>query len=226
MLRDKNVTALVFDLDGVIVDSEPVMRLAYTMSCAEHGVVGAPPIEHFLRYMGMPLEAILATLRLPAAMAETYRKISRESLDRVTMYPGAFKMVVAARERLPALGLMTGKDRLRTLEILERFKLRELFDLVVCGDDPFPGKPHPDGLAWMIRQFGVSPGSVVMLGDSSLDIACCLAAGAVPCGALWGFSSAADLSQATAVFGSVEQFHAWITGASARHAAESVWQWM
>lgn len=224
MLRNEELAALVFDLDGVIADSEPVMRLAYATSCEEHGVVDAPPVEHFFRYMGMPLDAILAQLGLPAAMAETYRRISRRSIHRIRLYPGALQMVNAARQRFPALGLMTGKDRLRTLEILENFRLRELFDLVVCGDDPFPGKPHPDGLAWMIRRFGVPPGAVAMIGDSSIDITCCLAAGAVPLGALWGSSDAAELSRATVTFESVEQFYAWITASDAGHAVEGVWQ--
>jgi HAD superfamily hydrolase (TIGR01509 family) len=206
------ITAFVFDLDGVIVDSEAVMRSAYAGSCAHHGVLDAPPFESFARYLGMPLGEILAELKLPAEMAATYRAFSRASLHRLRTYPGVPEMLRVASRRFAMLGLITGKDRARTDEILEMFGLVPFFDAVVCGDDPFPGKPDPAGLRWIIHRFGVEPASVAVIGDSPIDIACCTAAGAVPLGAAWGFSCRADLAGAQRIFRSAEHLAGTLAG--------------
>jgi phosphoglycolate phosphatase-like HAD superfamily hydrolase len=61
--------------------------------------------------------------------------------------------------------------RLRTLALIHRF------DVLVCGDDLPSYKPDPEGLLWIVRRWGLTPGEVLFVGDSDQDFAGARAAG-------------------------------------------------
>jgi HAD superfamily hydrolase (TIGR01509 family) len=214
--------ALIFDLDGVIVDSQELMRLALAESFRRHGLAEAPPYSDFFRLMGRPLEEILAALGLPAGMADTYRRVSRENLHRAAPYDGVPALLETCRARGLAVGLLTGKDRARTEEVLRLFRLRGAFRLVVCGDDPLPQKPAPGGLTALLAAFGVRPDRGALVGDSPHDMACARAAGAGALGAGWGFTSATELraSGAGLIFHSPWELCAWLQAGLARGLPE------
>jgi phosphoglycolate phosphatase len=202
----------VFDLDGVIVNSEPLMRTAFAAACRACGVAEPPAVEMFLACMGMPLPAIAQKLGLPVRFVSTYQGICRERMEMVTLYEGATEFLTTARARFRHLALMTGKDRSRTTLLLERVRILGRFDAMVCGDDPYPGKPDPAGLQALMRRFLVGPADTTMIGDSAIDIRCGIGAGARTLGAGWGFAQASELSGAGAalVFDRPEQFGRWL----------------
>src|SRR5262245_37460562 len=92
---DATLDALVFDFDGVLFDSRSLMRHALETSFREHLGAGEPPFEPFFRLMGKPLDEILQRLGLPSAMAETYRRVSRECLAMAAPYEGALEALRA-----------------------------------------------------------------------------------------------------------------------------------
>lgn len=149
--------------------------------------------------MGRPLEEILRILRLPKAMADTYRAESRAAMSLAALFEGVPQMLDSAREKGYRLGLMTGKDRTRTEEVLDQFAIAQVFEATLCGDDPHPAKPEPAGLIWLLGQLRArSPAESVMIGDSPLDITCARRAGVFAVGANWGFSSERALVRAGA----------------------------
>lgn len=203
---------MVFDFDGVIINSEPLMRQAYEHACQRCRVDEPPRVEAFLACMGMPLPQIVACLQLPAAFTAEYQSYCRSHMQLVTLYPGLQAVLSLTRHQFSYLALMTGKDRLRTELLLRRFGLTHVFDTLVCGDDPFPGKPDPAGLRHLLRYFEVSPEETCMIGDSAIDIRCGLGATVRTVGAGWGFSSVHDLAECGAqlVFERPEHFADWL----------------
>jgi HAD superfamily hydrolase (TIGR01509 family) len=181
--------AVVFDLDGVLIDSRPQMEFVFRECYREFGNGGEPPLEEFFHRMGMPLPEILRELGLPADMAAKYRDMSRQLYKQIRVVPEAHATLSQLKAINLPLGLMTGKDRARTLEILGYYGLRHFFSGIVCGDDPYPGKPAPDGLLALAGTLAVPPERLVMVGDSVLDVRCGLAAGAVTAAVTWGFES-------------------------------------
>jgi len=181
--------AIVFDLDGVLIDSRPQMEFVFRECYREFGPGDEPPVQQFFQRMGMPLPDILQELGLPPEMALKYRELSRQLHKQVRVVPGAYSTLNLLKGIDLPLGLMTGKDRTRTLEILNHFGLKHFFSGIVCGDDAYPGKPAPDGLLGLANIFGVDPQRVVIVGDSVLDVRCGLAAGAVTAAVTWGFES-------------------------------------
>jgi 3-amino-5-hydroxybenzoic acid synthesis related protein len=184
-----NIDAIVFDLDGVLIDSRPQMEFVFRECYRQFVDEGEPPLQEFFHRMGMPLPDILRALGLPAEMLQTYRKLSRQLYKQIRVVPGAYSTLELIRSMGMPIGLMTGKDRERTLEILGHCGLKQFFSATVCGDDAYPGKPAPDGLLALAARFGVSPERTVIVGDSVLDIQCGLAAGAQALAATWGFES-------------------------------------
>jgi len=207
-----NFDAVVFDLDGVLIDSRPQMEFVFRECYREFVDESEPPLQEFFHRMGMPLPEILRDLGLPSEMLHTYRKLSRQLYKQICVVQGAYSTLELIKAMGMPIGLMTGKDRERTVEILGHFGLKQFFSATVCGDDAYPGKPAPDGLLALAAQFGVSPKKTVIVGDSVLDVQCGLAAGSLTAAVTWGFESKERMSSCGAhkCLSSFEELDAWL----------------
>lgn len=179
--------AVIFDLDGVLIDSEPLMRFAFEQ--VYRRIIGdhqPPPIETYLEHMGESFPQIMRHLGLPITLWEPYRLLCRENIERVKVFKGSRALL----ERLGALKLklaiLTGKDSQRTQQALEHFDLRRYFQEVVSSDQLNNPKPHPEGLLYALRQLGCAPHEAVMVGDAVSDVQCAARAGVVSVAVTWG----------------------------------------
>lgn len=178
--------AVLFDFDGVLIDSEPLMRFAFESSYRALGLPGAPPTESYLEHMGESFPRIMQHLGLPLALWEPYRELCRTHLDLVTL----FSQAPALLERLHARGLrlavVTGKDRARTLESLEHFGLRRFFQAVVASDELRRPKPDPEGVRRALELLACPPSAALMVGDAVADVLCAQRAGVLAVAVTWG----------------------------------------
>ncbi|MCW1841242.1 HAD family hydrolase [Prosthecomicrobium hirschii] len=101
---------------------------------------------------------------------------------------GLMRGLAAAGARL---SILTTDDRLGTVATLPILGVERLIDAMVCGDDPIPAKPEPDGLLHLAALAGVDPSRVLMVGDSAGDMVTARRAGAaLAVGVLSGTSRA------------------------------------
>jgi len=178
---------VVFDLDGVLIDSEPLMRFAFEASYRQVIGDGSPPIESYLEHMGESFPCIMDQLGLPHALWEPYRELCQAHIDRITFFPEARDMLAWARQTLNLkLAVLTGKDRLRTLQILEHFEVADFFSAVVTSDQLNRPKPDPEGLLHILEVLNCSADEAAMVGDAVSDIFCAQGAGVTSIAALWG----------------------------------------
>lgn len=163
---------VIFDFDGVIIDSFKVQKKALMESYKMVVGEGKPSLEEFFSYSGDSIENIFRQMHLPLTMVEPYKKISRENLDGIVVFDGIFELLVHLTERGYKIGLCTGKNRERTVEILDYLELSQYFNTVVCSDDVEHPKPAPDSLEASIRCLGLDKNNAVMVGDAPNDIQC------------------------------------------------------
>jgi pseudouridine 5'-phosphatase len=169
----KPIDAVIFDLDGVLLDTEPLYTLATGAVVAEFGKTYEWALKR--RVMGRgPLEAaqlVARELELPIS-AEEYLLRTDAALERLfettPAMPGAAELLGSLASARVKLGLATSTgERLYALKARRHAWLSH-FGVVVCGDDPevAAAKPAPDIFLVAARRLGVSPSRCVVVEDS------------------------------------------------------------
>ncbi|MBI5691139.1 MAG: HAD family hydrolase [Verrucomicrobia bacterium] len=163
--------AVVFDLDGTLIDSLPMVLAAIQHAIAPFG--GRTSMEIFARLGGPPDRFLADLLPDPAAVPEALRRMEvfhRENIHLIRPYDGVRTLL----EELAAGGIRvavwTGRDRASTEALLDRHALGGLLGTVVCGDDLPSHKPDPDGLRRILGQLGLPAAEVLLVGDADVDV--------------------------------------------------------
>jgi 3-amino-5-hydroxybenzoic acid synthesis related protein len=178
--------ALICDLDGVLIDSEPLMRFAFAASYRRILGDGPPPIEAYLEHMGESFPHIMDQLGLPHTLWAPYVDICRQHIDRITIFPQTRALLAWAAAHQLKLAILTGKDRARTLQILQHFGLGDCFDAVVASDQLRHPKPDPEGMRHALQLLACAPDEAVMIGDAVSDVLCAQRAGVCAIAVTWG----------------------------------------
>jgi beta-phosphoglucomutase family hydrolase len=170
-----DLQALIFDMDGVIVDNTPVQARAFQLLFRDLGLE-ADANELLRRLNGMPATDILEQVfdhPVPEAERKKYAN-QREFLYR-TLYwderkpaPGLVEFLAAARAVGLKIGLGSGSANDTLSYILDYLDLRRFFDVVVGADDVGEGKPHPETYAVVAEKLGVAPANCLVFEDAIL----------------------------------------------------------
>jgi N-acetyl-D-muramate 6-phosphate phosphatase len=196
------VRAILFDLDGTLLDTAPDMVGALNALRGEQGC--APlPYEEVRPAVSHGAARILKTgfpNALPdqaAALQGRYLEIYRCALSRETqLFPGMQRVLDVLAGRRLKLGIVTNKPAWLTEPLLEEMGLRARFDCVVSGDTVAERKPHPLPLLHAAMLAGTAPRECVYVGDAERDIQAAHAAGMQALVADYGYLGAGEDSTA------------------------------
>jgi AHBA synthesis associated protein len=178
--------AIVFDLDGVLIDSEPLMRVAFAESYRQIIGDGPAPIEAYLEHMGKPFPQIMDCLGLPHSLWAPFKEICRRRIEMIKLFPESRGLLDWAQRHDLGLALLTGKDEQRTAEILEHFAIGSYFTAVLTPEQLTRPKPDPEGILCALEALGCEPEHAVMVGDSTSDVLCAQQAGVPAIAVTWG----------------------------------------
>jgi HAD superfamily hydrolase (TIGR01509 family) len=177
-----SIAAVVFDLDGVLVDSEQVWDAARRDVVAEHGgtwhegatrdMLGMSAPE-WSRYVVERLGVPLSPEEVNAAVVEA---MLREYDERLPLLPGAREAVERMAERWP-LGLASSSNRPVIDLVLDRMGVAERFAATVSSEEVGRGKPAPDVYLEAARRLGVDAVACAAIEDSENGIRSAHAAG-------------------------------------------------
>ncbi len=185
--------AIIFDFDGVIINSLEVQRKAFYDSFRKVSNGSLPSFEEYVSHSGDSIKNIFIKMGLPLEMIEPYCEISRKNIGFIEVVDNIESILIDINKRGWKCGLCTGKDRERTLEILALYNLQSYFEAIVCSNDVNHPKPHPESLLLVIQQLNCSLENSVMIGDGKNDIICAKDSGVKSIAVSWGHSTLSDL---------------------------------
>jgi HAD superfamily hydrolase (TIGR01509 family) len=177
------VSGVVFDLDGVIVDSEHLWEQSWAACCARRGA--AWTTEDTATCQGMSPPEWAGYLAGKFGDPDATRQIERECVDHVIaairdghapMLNGAWDLVRQVGAQVP-LALASSAARRVIDAVLSHHRIGEWFQATVSSEEVPRGKPSPDVYAEAARRIGVQPGSGIAVEDSSNGIRAAHAAG-------------------------------------------------
>lgn len=166
----KNIKLVLFDLDGLLIQSWPFIMASY---------------DHVLSQLGLPKVGLGDPIMRHCTLLESYNHlgVTGKMLDQATQLHLEFqernlqliKPFPDTHSTLEALGSRFRKgvvsNRMKNApDMLRHCNLFHHMELVIGADDVICGKPHPEGILSAIEYFGVDPNQTVMIGDTSIDI--------------------------------------------------------
>ncbi|HEX5011346.1 MAG TPA: HAD family phosphatase [Planctomycetota bacterium] len=176
--------AVIFDMDGVLVDSEPLHFATTNVVLARRGA--AIDRAFYDQRLGMPevdfFRDVVDRLQLREAPEELARERIRESLDVLAgadLLPtdGALECLLLLRADGRKLGLATSAARAQLELIVERFALRSVLSALVAVEEVAHGKPAPDLFLEAARRLSVAPEECIVVEDAVHGVRAARAAG-------------------------------------------------
>jgi len=166
------IELIVYDLDGVLIDSSGAILIAFNTALREAGF-DACPEDEILGMIGMPLDGMYRKVLpseswglVPGCFDRFKKVFSEVSLDHVRLLEG----VEPTLAHFESEGLMqcvaTNKSTSEAERILDHLGVHDRFDLIVGFDDVETPKPGPDMILLALEAMGVEAGSAVLVEDS------------------------------------------------------------
>ncbi len=166
------IEALIFDMDGLLIDSEVLAATAMDQFLARYGLARDPEIHKQL--LGRRLPEAIAIVRDAysldrplEALIEEYGEMRVAALrGAVRAMPGAREIIAFGRAAELKIALATSGMRAHATISLEETGLTGLFDVEATGDEVERGKPEPDLFLRAAEKLGVDPANCVVFEDA------------------------------------------------------------
>lgn len=188
--RPRQFDLIAFDWDGTLFDSTAIITRCIQLAVRDVG--GTVPSDAQAAYViGMALMQALAHAA-PDVPAEKYPELGARyryhymaHQNDISLFAGVLEMLADLKARHHWLAVATGKSRRGLDEALQAAQLKGVFNGSRTADET-AGKPHPRMLHELMREFGVEPDRVLMIGDTTHDLQMALNAGCPSIGVSYG----------------------------------------
>ena len=197
--------AVIFDLDGTLLDTIPDIAGALNRALAACGLPTHPVKECEAFVGGGIREAVCRAVPDRSDTGAVDRVLARYLTDyplhcteQTAPYPGVETMLASLVERGYLLGVLSNKTEGSTVKIIRTLFPGIPFQCIFGRADGRPLKPDPAAIAPVLESLGLRPREIAYVGDSGTDMRFALAAGLLPVAAPWGYRSKEELITAGA----------------------------
>lgn len=199
------IRAVVFDLDGLMFNTEDIFNEVGHLTCRSRGK--EMTLDLLQQMMGRRAPEAIAMMieyhgwpdTVEALIDETRKMFFELAEERLAPMPGLFELLARIESRGLPKAVATSSARRYLEEILRRFDLLERFDFTLAAEDVTHGKPHPEIYLSAAQRLGVAPHEMLVLEDSHAGSKAGVAAGAVVISVPNDHSRYQDFSHATAI---------------------------
>lgn len=167
--------ALLFDLDGTLVDSDPIHERGWVELLKPYGIT-VDPVLYRTRFSGRLNPEIVAEF-LPhldreanLALCETKEALFRSLTPRLDPLPGVVALIERARRNGVKIAVVTNAPRVNVDHMLAALGLADIWDEQVVADEIGIGKPDPGPYREALRRFAVAPGDALAFEDSASGV--------------------------------------------------------
>ena len=175
---------IIFDLDGVLIDSLPNMRAALKKTSLSMNI--KLKFSEYKKYLGLPFEKIMHKMHIKndiKKIKSNYSYYSKKNIKNIKIKKTHVKQLNYLKKDY-CLSVFTSKDKIRTKAILNKYKF---FNFIVTSDDVVKGKPYPEGIFKILKKNKVSKKNCIYIGDSIYDYLAAKKAGVNYLHAKWGY---------------------------------------
>jgi N-acetyl-D-muramate 6-phosphate phosphatase len=198
----EDVKAVLFDLDGTLIDSAPDLGAAADKMRTDRGLPSLP-FEKYRPMAGAGARGMLGVAfgmtpdhpQFPEMREEFFRNYESCMTQRTYVFDGVAQMIASLVQQGVAWGVVTNKSMRFTGPLTKNLPLFATARAVVGGDSTPHSKPHPGPLLEAARQVGVQAGDCIYVGDDVRDMQAGRAAGMGTVAATYGYLGATDVKE-------------------------------
>jgi N-acetyl-D-muramate 6-phosphate phosphatase len=195
-----HVRAILFDLDGTLIDSAPDLGAAADKLRTDRGMP-ALPLEHYRPMAGAGARGMIGVAfgmdathpEFEALREEFYVNYESQLTARTFAFAGVQELLQSLADRGLAWGIVTNKSKRFTEPLVAQMPLLSSAQVVISGDSTAHAKPHPAPLLEAARRLGLAPEACAYVGDDKRDMDAAHAAAMPALAAAWGYLGAHDL---------------------------------
>ncbi|MBQ4154679.1 MAG: HAD-IA family hydrolase [Clostridia bacterium] len=196
--------AVLFDLDGTLANSLKDLALSTNHVLKKYGFEERPE-ENFKFYAGDGMAKMIARAMpqervedmLQTLLADFLEYYAVHYADNTSPYDGLVELVKKLKESGLKIAVVTNKAQKAAESVVTKL-FGDTFDYIMGMRPDIPAKPDPTAVLMVMEELGVKPEECAFVGDTSMDIAAGVNAGAFPVGVLWGFRKREELESAGA----------------------------
>jgi phosphoglycolate phosphatase len=199
------IKAIIFDLDGTLIDSVPDIADAANQLLENHNF----PVHHPARYtewigngaMKLIQRAVPGNQNEPVLheLLNEYLELYGHNCTRKThLYEGVNSLLDYLTEQKITISILTNKPHSLTIKVINYYLSGWDFAFVYGQVNGYPKKPDPSRAIEIADSLKSRPGEILFVGDSDTDVKTGIAAGMIPVGVTWGYDTEASLVEAGA----------------------------
>ena len=168
MKKKSKKKVIIFDLDGVLIDSKKNMKISWNKTNKKFKL--NKKFKEYFKHVGKPFKEILNALSIEKNLNKienNYQLESKKNFKKIKLYKGVLETINFLKKKNITIGILTSKDKKRTINFIRKLKIK--VDFIQCPHPSLRGKPYPDLFNKIIKEKKLKRKNCLYVGDAKYD---------------------------------------------------------